>query len=166
MTDFRTSRRSLLASVPAVALAATPAMATLLGGLPASPSNDPIFAIIAEHRRVMRAWMDAFTLEDMSELGSPEERAARDLGTELCHRQQDMVRAVLTVQPTTIAGVAALLEHVGQDEDLDMCDRNGDARQTILGQWGDQKPEKRQIALDFPLRLAAALRSIIERGRS
>jgi hypothetical protein len=52
MTDtIKTSRRALLAGVPAAALVvATPAMATALGGLPGTLAEpDPIFAAIEAH---------------------------------------------------------------------------------------------------------------------
>jgi hypothetical protein len=134
---------------------------SLLPAAAASSEVDPIFAVIAEHRAIMRAWMDAFTMEDMAEHGTPERKAAEDLIDELCHRESDMIRVVLTTQPTTIAGIAALLNHVGQDEFLGMQSLNGDIPRTILTEWNDQEEDgRRQIAQAFPLRLAATVRTM------
>jgi hypothetical protein len=146
------SRRSLLAGIAAAATPIAPALASAMGGLPASPTPvDPIFAVIAEHRAAFRALVDI--LEDHQ--ADPAAETATSWGLEAA------IRAVLTTQPTTIEGAAALLHHVGQHECLGM-DREYEDRETVLTAWNDIEDERKRIAQDFPLRLASTVRAMAE----
>jgi hypothetical protein len=165
------SRRALLAGAPAVAAAALAAggAVNIVAVAMARPSGvDPIFAVIAEHRAIMRAWRDAFDMEEMTEHGTPEREAACAAIDAECEREETAMHAVLTAQPTTIAGVVALLEHVGQREYLGVFDEGegeGEERQSVLTTWNEATDQgHRRTAQDFPLRLAATIRSLLDVG--
>ncbi|SRR5258708_28839720 len=106
------SRRKLLATMPAAALA--PAAATALCRLP-SAEDDPIFALIAAQRETMRALSAAFRKQsDMEEADGDEGWNAGGIDVDDAHDHDcDALVAILTTPPTTLAGVAALLEHCG-----------------------------------------------------
>jgi hypothetical protein len=108
----------------------------------------------------MRAWADVMGAG--GDKFDPKYDAAADAAM---YAFEDAIGDVLTVQPTTIAGVAALLEHVGQEEFLGMSSRGAnDEYETVLTTWiaiGDGD-ERKQIAQEFPLRLAATLKRLIE----
>jgi hypothetical protein len=174
-----TSRRSILFGLaagvvasPAVASSIRPAVKapaaeTALSGLPPAATTasevDPIFAVIAEHRAHMRDWADAMDAEHEAE-SDEEDKAATAAIDAASDAFESSIGVVLTAQPTTIAGVAALLEHVGQEEFLGMSS-GGDERdhyETVLTTWvntGREDPRKR-IAQDFPIRLAATVRAM------
>jgi hypothetical protein len=166
-----TSRRALLAGAPAVAAAAL-AGGTVANALAIAEAKaaevDPIFAAIAEHRARMRAWADAMEADDMAETDEAFE-AATDAMDATSEAFEASIGPVLTVQPTTIAGVAALLEHVGQEEFLGMS-RGGDRDhyETVLTTWlnTDSDDPKKRIAQDFPLRLGETLRGLIGEARA
>jgi hypothetical protein len=145
------SRGKLLASMPAAA-AAVPTVASALCRRPAE-GDDPIFALIAEHREAMRAVSAANSLHsDLEERLPPEQRewcySAGEKGPpEDCtdapewitaeiavgdayERMNDSLVAVLETRPPTLAGVLALLEHATLP-----CfpeERNSDGNQSIL----------------------------------
>ncbi len=97
MSTTKTTRRSLLASFPAIAAAMAPVTATALGELPASMAADPIFAAIEVYRQAeqeIAEYCDADAEEDWT-------AAALELaGT----------------TPTTLAGCTALLTLYVEDE--------------------------------------------------
>lgn len=103
----KTTRRALLAGLPAVAAAMAPATATALSGLPAQPAEDPILAAILEHRAAVKA--REAVLETAIDGHEPECYAAGS-------REFAAHDALFTIVPTTIAGVAAWLHHVGSPE--------------------------------------------------
>lgn len=148
-TNRLSSRRRFLAVLSAGAASAVAPAALAAPLMPVTASEvDPIFAVIAEHRAVFRAWMDALQAED---------RAAESAGI----RGEDAaIRIVLTAQPTTIEGVAALLHHVGQHECLGMDSEYEEDRETVLTTWNNLEDERKRIAQDFPLRLAATVRTM------
>jgi hypothetical protein len=76
-------------------------------------------------------------------------------------RETDARLALLTTAPTTLAGVAALLDYVGLPEYNDPS-----CGQTILSGGCAYGPdfELRQASLDFHRHLAAAQRAIIAAG--
>jgi hypothetical protein len=135
----KVSRRGALAGLAGAAAAG---MAALPAG---AAAVDPIFAVIAEHRAVFRTLMDALQKND---------RAAGDFDEDAA------IRIVLTAQPTTIEGVAALLHHVGQHECLGMDSEYEEDRETVLTTWNNLEDERKRIAQDFPLRLAATVRAM------
>lgn len=61
--------------------------------------DDPIFAVIAEHKAATDAWVD----------GSDDDDKALD-------RQEERFDRLFTVTPTTVAGVAAWLTHLAEPE--------------------------------------------------
>jgi hypothetical protein len=164
------SRRALLAGAPAAAAAAlaggTVANAVAIGMAKAG-DVDPALVAIANHVAALRQWFDAFDREEESEVDTAEFEAATEAINIGGEREIETALAVLTTMPTTLAGVAALLEHVGQHEYLEM-DSGGDNEifETLLSSWGNQRDGRKTIAQDFSLHLAAALRNIIERGQA
>jgi hypothetical protein len=155
-------------SAPAAAAAALAAggAVNILATATARPSSDdPIFAVIAEHRAHMRAWADAMEAQEVAESDAEFEDATDAIGA-ASEVFEASIGLVLTTQPTTIAGVATLLHHVGQHEFLGMDQEYEDVRQTVLTTWlnvglGD---ERKRIAQEFPLRIAATLRSLLDKG--
>jgi hypothetical protein len=87
----------------------------------------------------------------------PEYWAARADTDAASDRMKDMDLLVLTTQPTSIAGVAALLAHVGLPE---LLDEGGS--ETLLSTFvhEDEDDETKQAALAFPLRLASTVRAM------
>jgi hypothetical protein len=162
---IKTSRRALLAGAPAVAAAALAGGAVALG-IARTDEVDPIFEVIANHVAATERWFRALNWEDEA-MGTPEHGAADEAVDAGCERAAATARAVLTTQPTTLAGVAALLAHVGRDEFLGMSSGGeNDTFETLLSSWSNAIVGGKAIAQEFPLRLAAALRNIIERGQA
>jgi hypothetical protein len=64
--------------------------------------NDPIFAVIADHKAAIGAWVD----------GADDDEAS----TKAFDRQEEAFDRLFTVAPTTVAGVAAWLTHVAEPE--------------------------------------------------
>jgi hypothetical protein len=78
-------------------------------------------------------------------------------------REHAALLAVLTTQPTTIAGAVALLEHVGQGQFLDGTEEaeNDDGFETVLSTWSHGNGELTTISKGFPGRLAATMRRLM-----
>jgi hypothetical protein len=169
------SRRALLAGAPAAAvgaLAAGTAVNAMAVAIPRTAEVDPIFAIIAEHCAAIDASCRAVnTVSEMMDFGpnkDPRYDAAKDVSDMAHDRMSDAMWDVLTEQPTTLAGIAALLAHVGRDEWLDNREPEyDDQKETLLSTFihEDFSHEFKRAAQDFPVRLAATMRSIIERGQ-
>jgi hypothetical protein len=112
--------------------------------------GDPIFAVIAEHR----AAVEAHSYYD------------EDTPPDTTGRINDALWEVLTAQPTTLPGVAALLHHVGQlefmgfDKDDPHWTDDGDTVLSVLSHNGDEC-DFAHAAREFPTRLAATVRSLI-----
>jgi hypothetical protein len=113
----RASRRGLLMGLAAGATLATPAVATALSELASAPI-DPIFAVLAEHRAAMKAYLPASEQSGRLEDDTPEWNAAWTVTQAAIRREHAALHAVLTTDPTTLAGAVALIEHVGQDNFL------------------------------------------------
>jgi hypothetical protein len=148
MTDFRTSRRSLLASVPAAALAAGGIANTLAIARAELPGVDPIFAVIAEHRAANVAVASAFGREDREDDEDEITRGAQN-------RASNAEVALFTTAPTTVAGAAALLAYLGADAPDDPDETIWAWAGGARGSWGD-------TVRAFPLYLAAALHGMID----
>jgi hypothetical protein len=106
-----------------------------------SRAPDPIFAVIAEHRAAVIA--RAVALRNTFGFGggppdepedSPAHVANQKAYDDAEDREGEALRAVMTDQPTTLAGVAALLEHVAQHEFLKESDlpNSASSRETFL----------------------------------
>jgi hypothetical protein len=166
------SRRALLASAPAAA-AAVLAGGTVAFAIPRTGEVDPIFAVIAEHCAAIDAHCRAVCIvSEMMDFGpdkDPRYDAAKDVSDMAHDRMSDAMWGVLTEQPTTVAGVAALLAHVGRDEWLDNSEPGyDDQKETLLSTFihEDFSHEFKRAAQDFPVRLAATMRSIIAREQA
>ena len=155
------SRRTALAGIAGAAAAGiTPAIA-------ATAEPDPIFAIIAEHCAAIDAHCRAIHISGSMVDGGPNKDprydAAKDVSDKSLDRMYDAMWDVLTEQPTTLGGVAALLAHVGRDEWLENEPGYEDQRETLLSTFihEDCSHEFKQAAQDFPMRLAETVRSLI-----
>ncbi len=109
----------------------------------------------------MRAWQDALDAEEGVD-DTDDWNAECGAASDAFHASLD---EVLTVQPTTMAGVAALLDHVGQEEFLGMSPGGDpDHYETVLTTYLNMDEDdyrQREMARDFPLRLAATMRAIM-----
>jgi hypothetical protein len=168
MTDTtKTSRRALLAGVPAVAaLAAGTTVQGLAAGLAAS--FDPIFAVIAEHRTALEEYLRAVMVSGAMISHGPDKDPNYDSADnetrDASSREQEALRDVLTLQPTTLAGIVALLAHVALPEFL--REEPEFENETILSAWTNSTGKLKQASLDFPARLAETMRGLIERGQA
>jgi hypothetical protein len=163
------SRRALLMGFAAAATPMAPALANALSE-PAPGGADPVFAAIDHHVKTMEAWFDAMRRQGDT---SAERKALDELSADLCGRETDASFAVVMAQPTTLAGVCALLHHVAQHQYLNMTvfetdeELYQDEYETVLSFWNlATDKEQARLAKEFPLRVAAALRNIIERGQA
>ena len=164
MTDTtKTSRRALLANVPAVAaLAAGTTVNGLAAGLTTSSSIDPIFEAIEAHRAAVVAMNAAHDVSCKMHASDPGYDAADEVSCEANDVETDALRDVLSCSPTTIEGVLALLDHLGRPQFL----RNsGDPETVLSGAHGWYNDEQDEVKA-FPHLLAAALRNIVERGQA
>jgi hypothetical protein len=177
-----TTRRRLLASMPAAAAAMAPAGAGALCGLPAV-GDDPIFAVIAEHREAMRGESAAYRAQSHAEETIPLELRswsymAGDEGppegctdppewiesemrvVKACNRARDAELAVLATPPTTLAGIAALLDHVSLPSFPD--EKNWEGNPTILENAGlCYREDIQDAAADFLPMIADTLREML-----
>jgi hypothetical protein len=102
------SRRHLVTTAAALPALAMPAAAATLAHEP-----DPIFAAIEKHRRARAetnaAWSRLSSLQE--DARSTEERCIEqeDEATNAIRRQDDIALELLHIQPSTVAGAAALL---------------------------------------------------------
>jgi hypothetical protein len=65
--------------------------------------DDPIFAVIAEHKAAIEAWADDVDDDD-------------EANTKALDRQEETFDRLFMVAPTTVAGVAAWLTHLAEPE--------------------------------------------------
>jgi hypothetical protein len=163
------SRRALLAGAPAVAaavLAAGTVYNAVVLGIERTAEPDPILAVIAEHRTAVEEYNRAVMVSGAMRGYGPNKDARYDAAhaatNEALYRTEDALWDVLTTQPTTLAGVVALLAHVGlpewvtEDDDLEV--------ETFLSMCANAlDDELKQAAQDFPAHLAETMRGIIER---
>jgi hypothetical protein len=167
----RLSRRSALAglSVAAAAgVAALPAGAQGAGASEWAGAADPIFAVIAEHRAAVEAYVRALHVEGALR-GPGMDAASRIVSAAFAHANTHLLE-VLTVQPTTLAGVAAVLHHVGLPEFLDKAEfgeHEDEEDETILSApILAYECEWKCAVRDFPTRLAETVRSLIGQSSS
>jgi hypothetical protein len=159
----KASRRAVLTAAPtaaAAALAGGTVANTVALAIPRTDEVAPIFELIERHRAacdaartIGAAWNELIPSDDETYAAISERFGAA------IDREREVLVAVLTCQPTTLAGIVAVLEHVGQ---MDWV-HGDDSDETILVDGHKRKIEE---AKAFPKHLAAALRSIIERGQA
>jgi hypothetical protein len=65
--------------------------------------DDPIFAVIAEHKSAISAWVEGAGDDD-------------EANTKALDRQEETFDRLFMVAPTTVAGVAAWLTHLAEPE--------------------------------------------------
>lgn len=147
-----------IASQDAGAIGA-PAAGTALSDSRASvagPSTaDPIFAAIADHRAACIAYRQACRKEGRIDGRSPDYAAAEEASNAALHREGEVLEALLKCQPTTLAGVAAVLDHLSLPEFL-IEGRKGTGMTTLEGRFECESHAARK----YPGRLAAAVRKI------
>jgi hypothetical protein len=109
------TRRAVLAGAPAVAALAAGAATGGIANALASPSNaDPVFAAIAEYKAAVQA--RSIVLDNVdNEEAYPSERAWDQAQGLASDREQDAINAILESEPTTIAGIAAVLKILATD---------------------------------------------------
>jgi hypothetical protein len=118
--------------------------------------TDPIFAKIEAHRAAVTAWAAAGDISAKMDNDDPGFEAAERLTTKESSREMKALRALLRCQPTTLAGVIALLDHLGQPQLL----REKSDGTVLSGTdcwWDEDKDEVRA----FPHVLAGALRGLV-----
>jgi hypothetical protein len=152
----KASRRALLRAAPAAAaaLAAGTTVNGLAAGLATPSSNDPIFAAIAVHRAAIDAYHDAC-----------HNHAAEDETSELSDVETDALADLLDCRPTTLLGIAALLEHLAQPQWGDVAP-DPELDETVLSGTSNLGGEIKVAALKLPGILAETMRGIIERGQA
>jgi hypothetical protein len=135
------SRRAVLAGISVAAVPVAAAVDKSLGGV--ALTDDPIFALIEAHQADMLAMVHA------CESGRSEE-----FDFSIPDR---WLPQVLATQPTTMAGVAALLAHVGQPENL-VDNLDEETRESVLSGVSEARPDLRAAGRNFPARLAVTVR--------
>ncbi|MGY4476323.1 hypothetical protein [Bradyrhizobium sp. USDA 3364] len=104
------TRRGFLAGAAAAAVTgAAPSLA-------AEPPVDPALDAIARHRQAFADHMASVIAADDTEPHTDARSAAEDRQTEACNREIDLAWELAASMPTTIAGIAAVLEYVNQFE--------------------------------------------------
>lgn len=106
------NRRSFLGAAATVAIVAPT-------GLPTASEVDPVFAAIERHKPLHAAHRAAADLSDemATRYGfeSPEEAGAYASQCTACDAEVEALREVVETVPTTMAGLAAYVEHIGGD---------------------------------------------------
>jgi hypothetical protein len=112
--------------------------------------SDPIFAAIAAHRAAAHSYASA-CFDECDE----------DVVDEMCHAHVDALKALLACAPTTVPGVVAVLEYLGQP------DYGHDPEQTLLCGAIGWDGEIQDAACKLPAILAAVIsRNIAAGGQS
>jgi hypothetical protein len=149
----KASRRAILTAAPAAVAGALLAAGTVANaavlGIARTDEVDPISAVIAEHRAASEGVVAAFAREDRETDDDEITDAAKD-------RVGDAEHDLFTTAPATLAGVAALLDHLAGDEIAFRPELT--VLEYAYEGGGDTVRE-------FPSFLAAALRDIIARGK-
>jgi hypothetical protein len=119
-------------------------------------NTDPIFAKIEAHRAAVRALVPVSDIRAAMDESDP---AIEDTDRKLSKandREKRSLRALLRCRPTTLAGMIAFLDHLGQPQLL----REKSDGTVLSGTdcwWEEDKDEVRA----FPHMLAGALRDLI-----
>ncbi|MBV9065530.1 MAG: hypothetical protein JO004_07160 [Methylobacteriaceae bacterium] len=114
------SRRAVLAGPPAIAAATVLASSAVTNavsiGIEKAAERDRIFAAIEAHRAAVLALNAADDGYRNMSASVPGYEAASRASTEASEAEIDALRNVLACRPTTVEGVLALLDHLGQPE--------------------------------------------------
>jgi hypothetical protein len=168
---LKASRRGLLGFMAAAASALTSGTIANIAavGMSGATEPDPALVAIAEHLEAMDRWTTAYDRERPKSGRPKREEVVNDEIDALCELEAEKALEVLTVYPTTLAGVIALLNHAGQEEFLGWYNFDEDGHfDTLLTSFSKPRAgeERNRIARDFPMHLAYAIRAIIERGQA
>jgi len=120
--------------------------------------SDPVFAAIEEHKAACAAHHATYAIYSPLSPNDPGFDEAEADNDDARDCEGNALVDLLACTPNTLAGVAAMLEHLGQPEGLNY---DGGAEHTVLSGTDQDGLEE---AKSLPLRLAAAVRNIIERG--
>jgi hypothetical protein len=101
------SRRSLVASAASLPALAVPAVAVA-----ASAEPDPVYTLIEAHRRAYQTWSDAVDVQFGLRRDDPRLPAAEAETERLGVVKEGRFYDLSAASPTTVAGVAALLDHI------------------------------------------------------
>jgi hypothetical protein len=145
------SRRAVLMVLAAAATPMAPALANALSEARAV-DVDPIFDLIERHAAACDA-AQVLCSHD-THPSDPNYDAIRARFQEAYKTEHEALVALLTCQPTTLAGTIAVLEHVGQPDWV----FGDDSEDTVLT---DAHAREMEEAKPFPKHLAAALRNTI-----
>jgi hypothetical protein len=161
-----TTRRAILAGVPtAIAAATLPVGAVTniaaIAEAKAAAEPDPIFALIEAHKAAASAYPRVSDIYASMLSSDPGYEVASEQDQEASRQEALAVRDLMLCQPTTLAGILALLDHVGQPELLIYGDE-GTGETVLTGGHVFHRKE----AQKFPLKIAAALRSLTEAAQS
>jgi hypothetical protein len=141
------SRRQMLVSIPATAMASAPTLAN--GSISIHVADDPVFAAIEKHRRAVETWRAA-----------PGETHEDDkISNQLLAVERDAWCTWLTTPPTTLAGIVATLEHASHRPYPPDPDYPDEHVYTNLAETGEYVPGD---VLEFPTMIAAALRKLLK----
>jgi hypothetical protein len=124
----------------------------------AAIKTDPIFRAIAIHLAAVVAKLDH--TDRTSGMSFEEEEQEEALSSELWDRCDETLSVVLGTAPTTLEGVAALLEHVALQEFLDPDDKTS-GRETFLSSYDECSGKWKRLGQDFPLRVAETIRGLM-----
>jgi hypothetical protein len=111
---------------------------------------------MAAHRAACRAYHQASWKSDHMKGGTPQEEAAVDYMNATMEREGEVLEALLNCRPTTLAGVAAVLDHLSLPEFL-IEGRPGTGMSTTLEGRFECKS---RAAQKYPGRLAAVVRKV------
>jgi hypothetical protein len=175
------SRRAVLAGISVAAAPVAAAVDKSLGGV--ALTDDPIFAVIEDHHQSMRDESACGHAVDRVEEVLPRDRmtwhfmdsADRRTPPHGCTdapewvkvqqgmsdayaRRHEAIVALLTTEPTSVAGAIALLDYVGSPEYP--WDRGGPADPILFGVIDSIDVRIPVAALAFPRRLAATMRRL------
>lgn len=118
---------------------------------------DPIFGKIEAHRAAVQAMLAASDFSAKLEASNnPAFEASDRTVQKACSREIKALRALLGCRPRTLAGVVALLDHLGQPYTLRESDGDADTVLSLAHQWSGEDEVRA-----FPHLLAGALRSLI-----
>jgi hypothetical protein len=122
-------------------------------------ANDPIFTLIERHRAATHALSAAVSNKDkVQEVHWPWSDAPERIAADAQHdaasdARQEALEELLTTEPTTIAGAAAVLDYVNEPS----WGKEDDDKETILVEAWEVAQEE---AFAFLPRLAAMLRRL------
>jgi hypothetical protein len=126
-----------------------------IGPVKAVPGADPILAAIENHRAAITAYRSSVNVYGNIYPHAPNYDDFEEIDDELMSRESKALREVLSCQPTTLAGLAALVHHLGQPEFL-IYGRKGTGQVILQEALAEHNVE----AKAFLIRLAETVRAL------